>query len=274
MKSPAPSLRSSEMAFSLRAGPAGLAATVLLTLSVPVQAFDYKGHALVCALAYDALTETTRQAVDQLSARSGLGKPFPQLCSWADDIRSEERWKYTGPWHYVNVARNDTDITPQHCPDQGCVLSAISEMEARLRKAPQTDWQALLFLGHFVADVHQPLHVSYGDDRGGNTFRVSWKGEPTNLHAVWDSRVPGLDADPERNRSRFQSRMTGFHAHADAGLPLVWAQESLDRTRLVYRTYEPGENLDDSRVSEDRVWLQGHMVQAAQRLADLLEDVF
>jgi len=25
---------------------------------------------------------------------------------------------------------------------------------------------------HFVADVHQPLHTGYADDKGGNTYQL------------------------------------------------------------------------------------------------------
>src|SRR5260370_19352158 len=45
------------------------------------------------------------------------------------------------------------------------------------------------FLVHFVGDVHQPLHVGRRDDRGGNDIQVTWFGESTNLHAVWDEKI-------------------------------------------------------------------------------------
>lgn len=45
---------------------------------------------------------------------------------------------------------------------------------------------ALKFLGHWVGDIHQPLHVSFEDDRGGNNIHVD--GECSgNLHATWDN---------------------------------------------------------------------------------------
>ena len=28
--------------------------------------------------------------------------------------------------------------------------------------------EALWFIGHFVGDIHQPMHVGYPEDRGGN----------------------------------------------------------------------------------------------------------
>jgi hypothetical protein len=46
--------------------------------------------------------------------------------------------------------------------------------------------QALKFLGHFVGDIHQSLHVGCAEDKGGNTIRVRFIGKETSLHAVWD----------------------------------------------------------------------------------------
>jgi hypothetical protein len=41
-----------------------------------------------------------------------------------------------------------------------------------------------MFLAHFVGDVHQPLHVGYEKDEGGNTIVVHWYRRKTNLHHV------------------------------------------------------------------------------------------
>ena len=60
--------------------------------------------------------------------------------------------------------------------------------------------QALAFLVHFVADVHQPLHVGRRDDRGGNSIKVNWRGKTFNLHQVWDS---GLIADEKLSESAY-----------------------------------------------------------------------
>jgi S1/P1 Nuclease len=40
-------------------------------------------------------------------------------------------------------------------------------------------------LGHWVGDIHQPLHVSFKDDRGGNDIKTT--GCSPKLHAVWDT---------------------------------------------------------------------------------------
>jgi hypothetical protein len=41
-----------------------------------------------------------------------------------------------------------------------------------------------MFLAHFVGDVHQPLHVAFEEDEGGNTISVRWYKRKENLHHV------------------------------------------------------------------------------------------
>jgi hypothetical protein len=45
----------------------------------------------------------------------------------------------------------------------------------------------LKFLGHWVGDIHQPLHVSFEDDRGGNGVLVTGECGTSNLHSAWDT---------------------------------------------------------------------------------------
>jgi len=49
--------------------------------------------------------------------------------------------------------------------------------------------EALMYLIHFVGDVHQPLHLGNARDRGGNKIRLRFKGKLTNLHALWDGKL-------------------------------------------------------------------------------------
>lgn len=41
-----------------------------------------------------------------------------------------------------------------------------------------------MFLAHFMGDVHQPLHVGFTSDAGGNSITVYWYTVKTNLHSV------------------------------------------------------------------------------------------
>ncbi|MDH3410581.1 MAG: S1/P1 nuclease, partial [Gammaproteobacteria bacterium] len=48
---------------------------------------------------------------------------------------------------------------------------------------------ALKLLGHWVGDIHQPLHISYQDDRGANYIDVDLDMPDANLHGVWDYSI-------------------------------------------------------------------------------------
>ncbi|KAK3006104.1 hypothetical protein RJ639_017427 [Escallonia herrerae] len=45
--------------------------------------------------------------------------------------------------------------------------------------------EALLFLSHFMGDIHQPLHVGFTSDKGGNTIDVHWYTRKSVLHHVY-----------------------------------------------------------------------------------------
>src|SRR5690606_31067284 len=86
------------------------------------------------------------------------------------------------------------------CPGGDCVVSAIldnTRILADPRRSDAARLQALKFVVHFIADVHQPLHAGAAQSKGGNTIQVRvpapfippWAdGNPgSNLHSVWDS---------------------------------------------------------------------------------------
>jgi hypothetical protein len=45
-----------------------------------------------------------------------------------------------------------------------------------------------MYLGHFVGDLHQPLHNSFADDRGGNSINATGLCT-SNLHSAWDTCI-------------------------------------------------------------------------------------
>jgi hypothetical protein len=90
--------------------------------------------------------------------------------NWADEIRDQQR--DTGRWHFVDIPLTAPGYDPRRdCPDRACVVAQI-ENDMRIlgdrRLSDGARAEALRFLIHFVADVHQPLHAEDNGDRGGN----------------------------------------------------------------------------------------------------------
>lgn len=264
--------RSASRAFSLRVLTRLLLSSALAGFACSAQAFDFQGHALVCQMAYAQLSESVQKKVDALVAKSPE-KHFSVACSWPDNVRDQKRYEHTKPWHFVNVPRSATSVSASACPKQGCLLSAIAEMQQRLQNKPDTDWQALLFLGHFIADLHQPMHVSYFDDRGGNRTSVRFLGDKTNLHHLFDGDILG-----KRNfRQQAPQWLTTISAEQQQqwqqGDVLSWAGESLQITRAIYAQLPASHKIGSDYRDTFAPQLEQQLKKASVRLAFLLEKI-
>lgn len=147
-----------------------------------------EGHRVVAMIAAKNLTPEASRAVTKM-----LG-PYDTLAAlsvWADDIREEH--PETAPWHYIDIPLMASNLDMRRdCADNNCVVAKIGEFRTILQNKsadPGMRRDALKFLVHFVGDLHQPLHCEDNHDEGGNKLEVMFFGEPTNLHAVWDSGI-------------------------------------------------------------------------------------
>jgi hypothetical protein len=155
----------------------------------------------VAAIAYKNVSPQVRAAIRRMLAESGplLDTPqcptgtIEQASVWADCVKKlGDRFRYAYAWHFqdVNICRPFDLKTP--CKDGNCVSAQIERDVKMLRdkSLPLRDRvQALVFLIHFVGDLHQPLHAGEMDDQGGNKLKASYgiySTERLNLHSIWD----------------------------------------------------------------------------------------
>ena len=112
-----------------------------------------------------------------------------------------------------------------------CVVSAIEHDFAVLASPNATDEEklaALKFLGHWVGDIHQPLHAASQDDRGGNHIRTRGS-SCESLHTLWDSCIveERLGMHPLTIVRELQAGITDEQrAEWLASDPVDWANES------------------------------------------------
>lgn len=148
---------------------------------------------MVCKIAEPYLTEKTSKAVLDLLPESAGGE-LSTVCPWADEVRFRYRW--ASPLHYVNTPgvcnyKYSRDCHNARGEKGMCVVGAINNYTDQLRGYGDSSnhynlTESLMFLSHFVGDIHQPLHAGFEDDEGGNTIIVHWYRRKTNLHHVWD----------------------------------------------------------------------------------------
>jgi S1/P1 Nuclease len=154
------------------------------------------------------------------------------------------------------------------------------------KTAPQDQRaQSLKFLGHWVGDVHQPLHVSFEDDRGGNEIRVSGECSGKNLHSVWDAcLVQAAVGDNVRDAA---TALVSSIKPAQAQMwkqsgPKQWANESFEITESVQTKYcemhgnscdQPSGTvrIDQAYIDRNVPIVKEQLQKAGVRLADLLD---
>lgn len=203
---------------------------VLLCL-VPAEAFAWgqTGHRIGGALAEPLLTAKARAGIAKVIGTESLA----EASTWADDMRSnpDPFWQSTAnPWHYVTVPPGKT-YAEVGAPPEGDSVTALTQFAATLKDpaAKLEDKQrALRFAIHIIGDLHQPLHVGNGADRGGNDVQVTLFGAQTNLHAAWDSGLIDRRQLAYTEYAAFLSRrLTPANVKAwTTPDPAVWIAES------------------------------------------------
>ncbi|MEE4637525.1 MAG: S1/P1 nuclease [Wenzhouxiangella sp.] len=158
-----------------------------LSVPVPVLAWSRFAHEATGYLAEGDLSPTARAAVAELLD----GRTLADVGSWADEVRPDR--PETVPLHYVNGPL-DTLVPTEVDFDlpQGNVYSAVlgySQILADVDQPRAQRIEALKFLVHFLADLHQPLHSGFAQDRGANDVPVLYRGEVINLHRYWDNQI-------------------------------------------------------------------------------------
>jgi hypothetical protein len=197
----------------------------LIAISLPAFAWGPEGHELVARIADSELTPAVKARVLEIL---GPGKTMASIASWADEVRRAR--SESGPWHYIDIPNNKSHLDMERdCAKGDCVVSAISHFRQVLRDAttpPEQRREALMFIIHFVGDMHQPLHSSDNKDRGGNSVQVMFHDRRTNLHSLWDSGLLGRMPPEEQLFPVWSQEAARRHKKYAKGTVTDWAEQS------------------------------------------------
>jgi hypothetical protein len=187
-------------------------------------AWGPEGHILVARIADAQLTPAVRARVAEIL---GPGKTMASVSSWADEVRGQRR--ETGPWHYIDIPINKPHLDmARDCPKGECVVGKIEQLTAVLKDQAATNEQrreALMYIIHFVGDMHQPLHCSDNNDHGGNSVRIVFANRPGNLHSLWDGRLLQAMGTEETLFPKLELQAE-HHRKWGKGTVRTWAEEA------------------------------------------------
>jgi hypothetical protein len=282
-----------------------LFALLFFAVHAPANAWNAAGHRLTAVIAWQQLSPPAQAAItDALSrhadyehwverSRSTRGIDiFAEASTWPDDIRNDPRFynedrEPATPalpglpdtarhkhWHYVDL--NATGKT-----ESGELDAQIERLSRALRSTGKKAEisNALPWLVHLVADIHQPLHVGrYGDD-GGNQFEIE---NPFNkrlpissLHVYWDD-LPGPPWLRGKRLEQNAARLLENYPAPRQGNVALWRDES---HRLLADAHPKASGSLLPIISEDfrsrsREIADRRIVEAGYRLGRLLDDIF
>jgi hypothetical protein len=236
-------------------------------------AFGQNGHRITGQLAERYLSEEAKIAIKAILGNESLA----EVSTYPDEQRSSgtDFWNKTGPWHYMTVPDGET-YTDKLAPEEGDVITALRMFTAQLKDPNATKEQralALKFIVHLVGDIHQPLHVGNGTDRGGNDVKVLYQGQPSNLHRVWDTNmIEGQNLSFTEWTNWLATKITAQELEDWSSIdPLVWARESQEIRMTIYPDKE---QLGWDYQREHLPTVKLRLKQASVRLALYLNDLF
>ena len=234
---------------------------MLLLSVVPAYPWGSTGHHVVALIALQRLSPEVRQRIDRLlfngrytirdiavcADQIRAGPPRPGARSYpveeACPIVAGTVTVNTAPWHYIDipVPTKEKDLE-KFCPRGDCVVDQIERFKKILSESNDdaARRQALLFLVHFMGDIHQPLHaVERACDQGGNRERVNfYLGEEEraneNLHRVWDTDL--VDKLMKDSRMADEQELAlDLEGRIDDGEAREWAQATA--SQIAWESY-------------------------------------
>jgi hypothetical protein len=229
----------------------------LCCVPTPAHAWGDEGHEAVALIADHYLNPAVRTKVKSILAGDHTqltpNTQIDQEATWADKYRDSDRnttkvhYNKTHDWHFVDLELSGPDLesacfgqpplkgkVASNGPEEDCVVDKIEEFAKELKSARTSKKErryALQFILHFVGDLHQPLHASDDNDRGGNDKTVKAPNfKSGNLHAYWDTQFVTLQgASATAIANQLIANITDAQrAQWSSGTAADWATESFN----------------------------------------------
>lgn len=249
-------------------------AAVLLFTAVSAYSFGPTGHRVVGRIAENHLTPEAKKALTAIMGAESLAR----AATWPDDIRSDPAYNSTSPWHFVTIEDGQKYEPTAEALKKGDVIEAIGRFMLQLKDKSTSREDKILairWLVHLVGDVHQPLHVGRGPDRGGNSIDVVWFGEKTNLHSLWDEGLIVSTKLSYSELAEFIDTVPADQVRAWQNSTVNdWARESVEYRARVYEVPEPDFKGSYKYAYKNVPLVEQRLVQAGVRLAGVLNSIF
>ena len=227
------------------------------------------GHKIVANIAYSLISKNCRDSVQAYLDTTS----FEKAAVWMDEVRGNPNFNYLKPIHYINIEKDKTYVK---VPDNNIINAldlAFATLKNRTHQTHANIRFQLLLLFHLIGDLHQPLHVGYGDDRGGNEIYLRFQNKKTNLHKLWDADLI------KRSQIKLSDCLQLLKSLNNRDLQTYrqinieqWMQES---RAFLPQVYDFNNNtIDETYMLKNKPLIVSQLTKAGIRLAAILEFCF
>ena len=243
---------------------------LIIALSIPNNSFAWgkKGHALVAEVAFNYLDANTKKIVLQYLD----GMSIEDAANWMDEIKSDHSYDYLKPLHYINAEKGQNINSNGGNNIIGKLTETIKELK-NYKTLPKDEVKTkICILFHLIGDLHQPLHVGYGEDKGGNTYQLNFYGRGTNLHSFYDSGIIEYKGLTLPQCLKIKKYSKDEIIQIENINVIEWANQSRSHLGTIYKTY--GNKIQESYVDTNFPIIQEQILKAGIRLSSVLTEVF
>ena len=231
-------------------------------------AWGSKGHAMVAQVAFTYLDDATKKNV--MAYLDGM--TIEEAANWMDNIKDDRSYDYMKPWHYANFGEGKAVEIFEGANIMYQLEQALKALQHKDKMSKAEIKLKILYLFHLIGDLHQPLHVGYGRDKGGNTVQLNYKGKGTNLHSFWDSGIIYY-----QNISLADCLKAQTYSAAEVEVlqkmdVVSWGNDSRTLLGAVY-DYKKAKVSDDY-VAQSGLLIENQIQKAGIRLAGILKTFF
>ncbi|MEL7147339.1 MAG: S1/P1 nuclease, partial [Bacteroidota bacterium] len=230
------------------------------------------GHRVVGEIAWSHLNPQAKKKLKKLLGNESLA----MTGTYMDFIRSERKYDHMSPWHYCTIP-DDQTYEEAGTPEKGDAIVTIQRLMKELERKKFTDEDELFavkMLVHLVGDIHQPLHVGNGEDRGGNDVKLEFFWKNSNLHRVWDEGI----IDEQKLSYTEYTAWINFATEDQVRQwqsddLMVWVNESKSYREVIYDLPE-NKKINYRYVHDHIDLLNQRLLQAGVRLAGYLNQIY
>ncbi|MFZ4107314.1 S1/P1 nuclease [Flavobacterium sp.] len=241
--------------------------TILAILPLKTFAWGEKGHEIVAQIAFKQLDKKTRKLI--LSYLDGM--TIEQAANWMDDIKKDHSYDKLKPLHYVNFEKGES-VKDSCCDNIIHSLNAtINDLKHYKDFSKEEIKTKLCFLFHLMGDLHQPLHVGYRSDKGGNSFQVNFNSKSTNLHGLLDYGIIEYQNIKLNDCLKYNSYNSQKIANLCNGSVLDWAKESRSYLGEIYGT---NKQIEETYLKTNSNLIKSQIQKAGIRLGGILKETF